>query len=371
MLCNNTACTVILLFIASFLSEYLLLGKIRYKYHVINLMGYIAGFTENIAYMLSDGIIGGVVFSAATIFIISGISIFLAVITAKISLLLFYVFFIYIVSSFLSTGGLEHAGLKVYGDLKGDDIIRARADIMSLAGRDSSELDESEISRAAIESIAENTGDGIGSLFFYIFAGLLTLHILNRFDITCNFSFPLANNTGFSDILFISSVPHMPSALLFGLLGGVIYKTANLMDSLVGYKNDKYLRFGKFSARLDDILNYIPFRITAFFMLLSVIILRVFSGSYSIKNALKSWLNFRKMHPSPNAGQLESVMAGALKIRLGGTNYYEGVRSERAAIGFEYYGRAKKIDILKAVRVMRLTSFTLIAFYALLSAFLI
>lgn len=341
--------TLILLLAASFLSEYLLTGKIHYRCHVVNLMGYAVNLTEKIFYKLSNSFLTGVVFNISTLFIVSGILIFLSSIIIKISLWLFYVFFVYLVSSFISTGGLKHAGLRVYNDLKGDDLPGARKNIISLAGRDSERLDAPEISRAAIESIAENTGDGVGSVFFYIAAGFLAQRLFIYF---------YAGNTNLSLIL------------IFGLAGGVIYKTVNLMDSLVGYKNDRYLRFGKFSAKLDDILNYIPFRLTAVFMILSVVILRVSGKNYDIKNALKAWSIFKRMHPSPNAGQLESVMAGALKIRLGGINYYGGRRSERPVIGFKYYGEATKDDILRAIRIMELTSAVLAAFYILASILL-
>ena len=98
-------------------------------------------------------------------------------------------------------------------------------------------------------------------------------------------------------------------------------------------------------------------------MILSVVILRVFSKNYDIKNALKSWKKFKNLHPSPNAGQLESAMAGSLRIKLGGINYYGGKISKRPVIGFEYYGRAGKEDILRGIRIMELTSLIILIFY--------
>ena len=135
---------------------------------------------------------------------------------------------------------------------------------------------------------------------------------------------------------------------------------------MVGYRNEKYEKFGKFSARLDDALNYIPFRITAYFMILSVFILNITSSKYHNKDGFKSWFKFRKSHPSPNGGQLESVMAGALHIKLGGTNFYGGVESKRPIMGFENYGKANENSIISAIRIMELTSVLLVIFYTLI-----
>ncbi|HEC24730.1 MAG TPA: hypothetical protein ENI54_01740, partial [bacterium] len=194
---------------------------------------------------------------------------------------------------------------------------------------------------AVIESVAENTGDGTGSVFFYFTIGL---------------------------IFGLSEPFQMPFAVALGTAFAVIYKSVNLMDSLVGYRNKKYEKFGSFSARLDDALNYIPFRITAFFMLLSTLICSSCNIRYNIKEALKSWFKFRKNHPSPNGGQLESVIAGALQIKLGGINHYGGVESKRPVMGFENYGAASKDNIIDTIHIMELTSVLLVIFYTLLPA---
>jgi adenosylcobinamide-phosphate synthase len=311
-------------------------------------MGRTAGFLEEIFYGISNGFLSGILFNIITIFLIVSFFAGLSFITLNISPLLFYPFSIYILFSFLSTGGLRRESIKIYGMLKADDIGGARKNLLSLAGRDSDNLNESEISRAVIESVAENTGDGIGSVIFYFTVGLLSgLFIFDHFFTNC-----------------YSAAPIIELSVIFGIIAAAVYKSANLLDSMVGYRNKKYKRFGKFSARLDDVLNYIPFRITAYFMLLSVVILGITGrgSNYHIKDVFKSWNKFRKSHPSPNAGQLESVMAGALKVKLGGINYYGGKISKRPIIGFEYYGRTDKEDILKALRIMELTSVIILIF---------
>ncbi len=305
-------------------------------------MGQIAGFLEKIFYRISNSFFSGTLFNIFTIFIIGTIFAGIDFITINISVFLFYFFSIFILLSFLSTGGLKHESVKIYRLLKADDINGARKNLLSLAGRDSSNLDISEISRTVVESVAENTGDGIGSVIFYFTAGLII---------------------GFFALTFIKTTEIL---VAFGIIGAVIYKTANLLDSMVGYRNEKYEKFGKFSARLDDALNYIPFRITAYFMILSVFILNITSSKYHNKDGFKSWFKFRKSHPSPNGGQLESVMAGALHIKLGGTNFYGGVESKRPIMGFENYGKANENSIISAIRIMELTSVLLVIFYTLI-----
>jgi adenosylcobinamide-phosphate synthase len=327
----------------AFLLEFYI-GGIRYNFHPLNIMGQIAGFLEKIFYHISNSFFSGALFNIFTILIIGTVFAGIDFIAIKISIFLFYFFSIFILLSFLSAGGLKHESIKIYRLLKANDIDGARKNLRSLAGRDSNNLDISEISRSVVESVAENTGDGIGSVIFYFTAGLII---------------------GFFALTFIKTTEIL---VAFGIIGAVIYKTANLLDSMVGYRNAKYEKFGKFSARLDDALNYIPFRITAYVMLLSVFILNIISNKYHNKGGFKSWFKFRKSHPSPNGGQLESIMAGALHIKLGGTNFYGGVESKRPIMGFENYGRANENSIISAVRIMELTSAILVIFYTLVIA---
>lgn len=332
----------------AFLLEFYV-GGFQYKFHPLNVMGRIAGFLEKIFYSISNGFFAGMLFNILTILLIGTIFAAVDFMTIKISAFLFYSFSTYILLSFLSTGGLSHESIKIYKLLKTNDIDGARKNLSSLAGRDSNNLDIPEIARAVIESIAENAGDGVGSVIFYFTTGLLVgLFIINRF-------------------FYNTNTPELP--VIFGIMSVVIYKSANLLDSLVGYRNKKYEKFGKFSARLDDVLNYIPFRITAYYMFLSIFILSIISNNYNnyhVKEGFKSWSKFRKSHPSPNGGQLESIMAGALNVKLGGTNYYGGVKSKREIIGFECYDPANKESIISAARIMGLTSIILVVFYTLL-----
>ena len=347
---------LIILFSAAFLLE-IYIGRFKYKMHPLNLMGGIAVFFEGLSSLnfinfIFGGIISGIVFNFFTVLTITLFFSTLCLLAVIISPLLFYLLSVYILASFISTGGLKYESINIYKLLRTGDIDGARKNLSSLAGRDGYNLDTSEISRAVVESVSENTGDGIGSVIFYFSVGIIAGLLLERY-----FSIITAG---------------IPVVVFCGVILSVIYKSINLLDSLVGYKNEKYKKFGKFSARLDDVLNYVPFRITAFFMLLTTIILSFTLNKsktkniYYAKDALKSFIGFRKSHPSPNGGQLESIMAGALNIKLGGVNFYGGIENRRPVIGFDYYGKAGKENIRDAVKIMELTSVLLIIFYAII-----
>lgn len=197
---------------------------------------------------------------------------------------------------------LARDGLEIYRLLKAGDIPKARKRLSWIVGRDTDRLDEPDIARGAVETIAENTTDGVLSpLFFY---------------------------------------------LLFGPVGAVCYRAANTMDSMLGYKNDRYLYFGRAAARLDDVLNYIPARITFLLFTLSAYLLGL-DG----KNAWAIGLRDAPKHPSPNGGYAEGPAAGALHVQLGGWNYYEGKPEFR-----EYMGDPDRPlcggDILRTLKLM-------------------
>ncbi|MHB1661997.1 MAG: cobalamin biosynthesis protein CobD/CbiB, partial [bacterium] len=158
------------------------IGAFRYKLHPLNIMGRVAVFLEKIFYGISNGVFSGILFNIFTIFIISAVFIIIDFITFKISPVLFYPISIYILFSFLSAGGLRHESLKIHRLLKANDISGARKNLLSLAGRDSYNLDAPEISRAVVESVAENTGDGVGSVVFYFAAGLIFGLFVKLFD---------------------------------------------------------------------------------------------------------------------------------------------------------------------------------------------
>ncbi|MCR5404149.1 MAG: adenosylcobinamide-phosphate synthase CbiB [Butyrivibrio sp.] len=210
----------------------------------------------------------------------------------------------------LAARSLCRESMAVYRDLKKGDANAARKSLAMIVGRDTDCLDEEEIAKAAVETVAENTSDGVIAPLLYTAA--------------------------------------------FGPVFGMAYKAVNTMDSMIGYCNDRYGHFGWFAARADDVFNYIPSRLSAIFMIVSAFLLGLFSREYSGLRALEIWRRDRLNHKSPNSAQSESVCAGALGLKLGGTHLYKGVAVEKPTIGDEIK-RAEPGDIKRAIRLMFMT----------------
>lgn len=217
---------------------------------------------------------------------------------------------IFLLSLTLALKGLIDAGQEVYSALKASDLKLAREKVNQIVGRDCSQSSKQEVIRAVLETLAENTSDGIlAPAFYYLIGGL-----------------PLA----------------------------VTYKAVNTMDSMLGYKNDRYLNFGFTAARTDDFFNYIPARLTAILMSAAAFLLH-----YDFRGALKTVFNDAQKHPSPNAGYPEAAAAGALSLRFGGINYYHGQKSFRAYIGQQN----KKFELADILKLNMLIYFTVGLFF--------
>ncbi|NJD37369.1 MAG: cobalamin biosynthesis protein CobD [Geobacter sp.] len=201
-----------------------------------------------------------------------------------------------------ATRSLHDHALAVYRPLMAGDLATARQRVSWLVGRDTEQLDEGEVTRAAVESVAENTVDG------------------------CT-----------APLLF---------ACLGGPLGALAYKAISTLDSTFGYKNERYLQFGWASARLDDLANLIPARLTALLVIPAALLLRLHAG-----NAWRIFRRDRHNHPSPNGGQIEAAVAGALEVRLGGVNSYFGQPSTRPFMGDPLQPLQARY-ILQAVQLM-------------------
>ena len=225
----------------------------------------------------------------------------------------------FIIYTTLATKCLKDEAIKIYDILKSGDIYESRKQLSYIVGRDTNSLNEAEIIRATVETVAENTVDGIISPMFYAFIG----------------GAPLA----------------------------MAYKAINTLDSMVGYKNDKYINLGFASAKIDDIANYIPARVCIIFMTIASLILR-----FNYKNCFKISIRDRKNHKSPNCAYPEGAVAGALGIQLGGTNIYFGKPVYKPTIG-DKYREIEIEDIKKTNKIMYLSSilsliiFTLIYFF--------
>ncbi|MEN8076691.1 adenosylcobinamide-phosphate synthase CbiB [Clostridioides difficile] len=201
----------------------------------------------------------------------------------------------------ISTKALKVEGLKVVKYIIKDDIEGARKQLSYIVGRDTQNLDKESILKAVIETVAENMSDGVIAPLFYAGIG----------------GAPLA----------------------------FLYKAVNTMDSMFGYKNEKYYDFGYFPAKLDDVFNYIPARLTGYFTVVISFILRL-----DYKNSFKIYSRDKNNHSSPNSAHPEAAVAGALGVRLGGANYYFGKLVEKPTIG----DNLEKVDLDKVKKTNRI-----------------
>ena len=197
---------------------------------------------------------------------------------------------------------LKDESRKVYVRLVNHNLEGARHAVSMIVGRDTGNLSEAGVTKAAVETVAENTSDGvIAPLIFMLIGGA-----------------PL----------------------------GFFYKAVNTMDSMVGYKNEKYLHFGRFAAKMDDVWNYIPSRISALLMIASAWIFRM-----DYKRAWAVWKRDRRKHASPNSAQTDAVCAGALQVQLAGDAWYFGKKHEKDTIG-DPIRDIEPRDILRSEKLM-------------------
>lgn len=209
----------------------------------------------------------------------------------------------------LATKCLRVESMRVYDALRTDGVDAGRRAVSMIVGRDTSVLDAAGVTRAAVETIAENTSDGVIAPMLYTAIG--------------------------------------------GPVLGFVYKAVNTMDSMLGYKNDKYMYFGRFAARLDDVVNFMPARISAYLMITAAFIGgRQFDG----KNAYHIFKRDRFNHASPNSAQTESVCAGALRVQLAGDAVYFGKLVKKKYIG-DGLREIEYEDIKRANRLMYITAF--------------
>lgn len=220
----------------------------------------------------------------------------------------------------LAARSLKTESMKVYQSLLAGDVESARKSVAMIVGRDTEGLDGEGIMRATVETIAENASDGVAAPLLYIMAG--------------------------------------------GAAFGCLYKAVNTMDSMVGYKNDRYLHFGRMAAKTDDVLNFIPSRLCALLMVLSAFLLR-----YDGRQAYRIWRRDRHCHASPNSGQTEAACAGALGIRLAGPAFYDGTLYNKPFIGDDRR-RIEPGDIQNANKLMYASSY-LALFFAVIVRFII
>lgn len=252
----------------------------------------------------------GVLLTISTVGLTFILTVLILQIAKSINIYLFYILNIIILWTTIAPKCLAQEGYKVYKPLKDDNIELARNRISFLVSRDTENLSKSQICRATVETILENISDGVIAPLFYAFIGGASL--------------------------------------------AMAYKAVNTLDSMVGYRNDKYENLGFFSAKLDDCLNFIPSRLSGILIIISAFCLK-----YDYRNALKIFIRDRKKHESPNSAHPESAGAGALSIQLGGATSYFGEIHNKPYIG-DNIKQIMPNDILKSIKLLYISTIILI-----------
>ena len=211
-------------------------------------------------------------------------------------------------STTLATRGLLDAVRRIEAPLRAGDLAVARQKLSHIVGRETAHLNQDKVLCASLESLAESTCDGIVAPLFYL--------------------------------------------LVCGVPAAMAYKAISTLDSMIGYRTEKYFYFGKFAARLDDLVNWLPARLTACFMIIATFVVRLNSS-----RALRIAWRDRANHLSPNAGYPEAALAGAFGIRLGGPSIYFGKEVHKPYLGDD--STPVKIEMLKEGRILCLVTATL------------
>lgn len=273
---------------AGFLLD-LLIGDPRWMYHPVIFIGKTISFFErNIRRIFPvtphGELAGGMLLVLLTLVVSGGIPVVILALTGMVHPVLQWSAGAFLCYQLLAVKCLKDESMKVYQALKTGTLEDGRRAVSMIVGRDTQALDEKGVVKAVVETVAENFSDGVLAPMFYMLIG--------------------------------------GPVLMF------LYKGINTMDSMVGYKNDRYLYFGRCAARLDDAANFIPSRLAGILLILAAYI-----GNFSGKDAKRIFLRDRKKHASPNSAQTESAAAGALQIQLAGNAYYFGKLHEKEYIG--------------------------------------
>ena len=312
-------CYHIFAFIAGFVLD-LLIGDPHFIPHPVRLIGSLISFLDkrlnsDVRYNSSENEANltkykrGVLLAFTVIFATFAVSVIILVAAYSINLYAGVIAEAVMTWQILATKCLRVESMRVYDALRTDGVEAGRRAVSMIVGRDTSVLDEAGVTRAAVETVAENTSDGVIAPMLYTAIG--------------------------------------------GPVLGFVYKAVNTMDSMLGYKNDKYMYFGRFAARLDDVVNFIPARISAYLMIAAAFIGgRQFDG----RNAYRIFKRDRFNHASPNSAQTESVCAGALRVQLAGDAVYFGKLVKKKYIG-DGLREIEYEDIKRANRLMYITAF--------------
>ena len=264
-------------------------GDPRWLYHPIRLIGNLIAWAEKpfrAAFPKSEKgeLAAGTFFAVFVVAVSTAVPAILLALASRLSSWLVFALEVFWSFQILAAKSLKSESMKVYAALKEGDLPKARKAVSMIVGRDTQKLTEEGVAKAAVETVAENSSDGV-----------------------------------IAPLLFLA---------LGGPALGFFYKAVNTLDSMVGYKNDTYLYFGRFSAKLDDVLNFIPSRISGLLLVLASPL-----AGLSMEGAWKIFRRDRRNHASPNSAQTEAAAAGALGVQLAGDAYYFGKLYKKPTIG--------------------------------------
>ena len=278
--------------------------------HLIRGFGFLIAALERVLYPMKNKRAGGTLLVVVVLLLSVGLPALLLFFVWRVSPWLYIVIETVFCWQILATKSLRDESRAVYAKLASGDLPGARKAVSMIVGRDTDALDAAGVTRAAVETIAENASDGVAAPLFYM--------------------------------------------LLGGAVLGCLYKAANTMDSMVGYKNERYLDFGRTAARLDDALNFIPARLCAWVMIFAAQLCGMDAG-----NALRIYRRDKRNHASPNSAHTEAAMAGALRVRLAGDAYYFGKLCKKPYIG-DAQRPIEAADILRAHKLLYVTAYLLL-----------
>ncbi len=287
--------------------------------HPVRLMGKIISLQENIARKISNRqaslkLMGLII---VIINVLLGFFIPFLLLKALSSYTYLYVIVkIYLIYTCLAAKSLHYEAIEVKKALN-KSLDSARKRVSHIVGRETEKLSREEIIKATVETIAENTSDGVIAPLFFI--------------------------------------------MIFGPAAGICYKFINTMDSMLGYMDEKYKSIGYFPAKTDDLVNFLPARLSSLLMVLSSI------GKFDFKRGIKITLRDGKRHNSPNSGYPESSVAGLLGIELGGNSFYHGILIKKSTIG-DGIERVNPSHIHKAIKIMYRSEIFFLLMYVLLVA---
>ena len=304
----------------------LIIGDPHGLYHPIRLVGNLIGFLEKHMNRRNDSpnrqMVKGWLMMLIVITVSSGIPLLLLILAYRIHPVCRVILETVMCWQLLATKSLKDESMKVYKKLKRHDLQGSRKAVSMIVGRDTDVLDESGVTKATVETIAENTSDGVIAPMLYMAIG--------------------------------------------GAFLGWMYKSINTMDSMVAYKNDRYLYFGRIPAYLDDVVNYIPARLSGLLMIAATFLVKL-DGAH----AFAIFKRDRYNHASPNSAQTEAVMAGALNVQLAGDAWYFGELHKKKTIGddirpIEAADIVRANKLLYGTAVVSLVVFSLVKYLVLM-----